>query len=75
MFQGANSWTAWNRAFEELQNFQKKNSHINIPTNYTGTFKTLDQWVRKHKKLKAKLSEEQISKLESIPQWQWTETS
>jgi superfamily II DNA or RNA helicase len=65
----------WNRAFEELQNFQKKNNHINVPKNYAGTFKTLDQWIRKHKKLRAKLSEVQISKLESIPQWQWTERS
>jgi superfamily II DNA or RNA helicase len=56
----------WEEAFSELVKFHKSNGHCNVPQLKTQNNTHLGSWVSKQRKNKARLSTEQVRRLESI---------
>ena len=63
----------WRTRFNELMEFAKANGTIAVPRSYQseGTTELLVDWTRKQLESKESLTPEQISLLETIPNWRW----
>ena len=59
----------WNKNFDELRIYKKKNGHCRVSTNYNATSESnLSRWVLKqrHKRQKNELSRDRIDQLDSL---------
>ena len=72
------SWDAfkgqWEEGYEQLQSYQKESGNSKVPNSYVSLdgFK-LGFWVGRQRKYKTdnKLNQDQINRLEAIPDWSW----
>ena len=63
--------TVWEEGFSCLEKYVKREGHAFVPRPHTEEGFKLGQWVTTQRCRKARLSPEQISRLESLPRWIW----
>jgi len=67
-----NSTQSWNYYFGVLQDYTQENNSSRVPGKYiTESGVKLGIWVDSQRQRKFRLNNEQIEKLESLPQWSW----
>jgi superfamily II DNA or RNA helicase len=62
----------WQAAFEDLVDYEKAHGNVSPPAGYRGKSEILlETWVKRQRRVRETLEQEQVGLLETIPGWSW----